>query len=123
MVELFDKYSEALGLWVLPENTEDDKVALKLQMGDGRRMRDIMMHNKNKKDKQFLFDRFAEFVKDLIVRDYPDAGEKGVLGYVEINLNLLFESAQLVFKMTTKKEMEKAKQAMLQETKKLIEGD
>lgn len=121
---MFDKYNEAIGYWVLPKEEEsDDEVKLKLQMGDGTKMRDIMMNPRNRKDKSFLFDKFSSFMVELIKRDYPEVSEQSVKNYVEINSMMLFEEAQVVFRFATRESLEKAKSAGLKDLKKLIEDD
>lgn len=117
-----DRYGEALGLWILPKEQEDeDNIELTLKMGDGKKLRDILMDDRNKKDKAFLFKRFEEFLYNLIKRDYPDVVDDSIKGYIEMNIMKLFDSAQVTFRFTTEEELKKAKQDMLKDLKKSIE--
>ena len=119
----FDRYGEALGFWKLPqENEEDDPIELKLVMGDGKKLRDIMMDNRNKKDTSFVFKRFEDFMFNLIKRDYPDVDENNIKGYIEMNILGLFENAQITFRFTTEESLTVAKKEALAEVKKSI-GD
>lgn len=124
-MKTFDKFAEALGIWVIP-GEEGEKVELKLRMGDGRRMRDILLDDRNKADRPSMFNRFERLMVDLIVREYPDmkedAEKRKVELYVEANIMRLFESAILAFRFSDEETLEKAKTESLQDLKKSIGG-
>lgn len=123
MVKAFDRYGQALGFWTLPaEQKEDDPIELKLQMGDGKKLRNIMMDSRNKKDKNFMFQRFEVFMFDLIKRDYSDVDENAIKGYIEMNIMVLFENAQITFRFTTEADLARAKKDAVTDLKKSIEG-
>ena len=116
-----DRYGEALGFWTLPiEQKGDDPLKLKLQIGDGTKLRDIVMDDRNKKDKPFLFNQFSAFMLDIIKRDYPQSEEKRIKGYIEMNQILLFDEAQIAFRYTTREDMEKTKRDTIKDLKKSL---
>jgi len=115
------RYAEAIGIWELKVGGLD--FDLKPQKGDNRRFRKILMDDSAKKDKSLLFDRFEDFMVELICRDYPCADEKEkeeLKQFVEMNVNTLFEETMVTFRWSTKEQMEKAKKEALGDTKKLL---
>lgn len=120
----FDRYAEALGLWTLPkEQPEDDPVDLKLKMGDGKKLRDILMDERNKKEKGHLFKRFEDFMFELIKRDHSGVEDDTLKRYIEMNIMVLFESAQITFRYTTQEDLDKAKREVMGDLKKSIGGN
>ena len=121
MATALDRYGEALGFWTLPKETDDEEpLKLKLQMGDGLKLRDIMMDAAETKDKKTLFQRFADFMFDLIKRDYPQAQPNAIKGFIEMNIMTIFDDAQVTFRYTTREQLEQSKKEMLLGLKKSI---
>lgn len=121
MATAFDRYGEALGLWRLPLEKEDDEpIELTLKMGDGKQLRDILMNDTIRKDKNLLFRKFEEFMFRIIKRDYPTVDDNSIKAYIEINSMILFEEAQITFRYTTRGEFAKAKEDFVKDLKKSI---
>jgi 16S rRNA C967 or C1407 C5-methylase (RsmB/RsmF family) len=110
-----DRYGEALGLWHIKVDGADFDI--KLQMGDGRELRNLLVENT--KDKIKLFDLFTEFMVKLIKRQYPEDDTNRIKEYVEFNCMKIFEEAQVTFRFTTREELEKAKSESLKEIEQL----
>lgn len=120
----FDRYGEALGLWTLPkEQPEDDPIDLKLKMGDGKKLRDILMDDRNKTDKGLLMKRFEDFMLELIRRDFPDVDVDTLKRFIEMNIMVFFEAAQVTFRYATPEELEQSKKEALGDLKKSIGGN
>lgn len=112
------KFSKALGIWDLEMGGE--KLELVPVMKDIRDFRNIMIDDQNRKDKQKMFDKFADYMVALIRKAYPEESEEHVKTWVELHLNPLLEETMVAFKWTSKEEMDKAKKEALGETKKLM---
>ena len=113
-----DKFGQSLGLWHLTVGGAD--LELKPRMGDNRNFRKILLDEDNKKNKARMFEKFEEFMTNIIKRDYPNEGDR-VPEYVELNTNELFEEVMVQFRWTTREELEKTKKESIEGIKKLIE--
>lgn len=111
------KFEKALGVW--ESNRPGFEFELKPTMKDVRAFRKLMMQNTKNKDK--LYDEFAAYMTDLIVRHYENVDRNIIEENVELYINNLFEDAMITYKWTTKEELEKSKQESTKELKKLIE--
>jgi hypothetical protein len=114
-----DRYGEAIGLWHI--DIGGANFDIKLQMGDGRKLRNILVENT--KDKTNLFDKFTEFMVDLIKRQYPEDDIDKIKMYVEFHSMPLFEESQVTFRYTTRDALDKSKKeflAEMQDSKKSI---
>ena len=116
-----DRYGEALGLWHIDTNGAD--FDLRLQLGDGRKLRNLLMDDNIRNNKITLFEKFNDFMYDIIKRDYPEDEEEDIKKFIEFNLLKLFEESQIAFRYTTREELDKAKEETTKDLKKLIDGN
>jgi len=114
------KFGQALGVWDL--KIGNIEVELKPTMGDVRKFRKLLTNNSDKSKRDELFEKFSDFMVELIKRHYPDEKEEDIRVDVEVYLNPLFEDAMVTFRWTSAEELEKSKKEALGEIKKLT-GD
>lgn len=112
------KFANAIGILEIKvgEKTEDIKPVMK----DVRAFRDIVTSPDNKKNKKLMFDKFSDFMFELIERFNPDEDKVELREYVEVNINPLLETVMIGFKWTTKEEL---KQSNAEALKKLMSDD
>jgi hypothetical protein len=116
-----DRYGEAIGLWHIDIAGSD--FDLKLKMGDGRKLRTILMDDNIRNNKTKLFDSFSDFMFDLIKRDYPEDEEERIKEFIEFNIIKIFEKAQVAFRYATEEDLAKVKLESEKELKKLMSND
>ena len=114
-----DKLGKALGLVHIDAGDAD--LDLKLQVGDSRNFRRIVMNDSYRKDKPLMFEKFEEFMIKVIKRDHPDMAEEDIKAYVEFNCVKLFEDMMVHLGITSEDDMKQAKKDTEKELKKLIE--
>ena len=83
------------------------------------------MDEKTKNDKSAKYDKFEDFMVELLMREhtYNSPEEEKELRedlsvFVEFNVEKLFEETMVAFRWTTKDELDKAKKDVSKETKK-----
>lgn len=101
------KFANALGVWELKVNGE--MLELVPKMNHVRLFRNILVNDKIRNDKQVLFDKFGEFMFNLIKEHYPEEDPEQMKFWIEVHINTLFEEAMVAFKWTTKEQLEKSK--------------
>lgn len=116
-----DRFGEAIGIWHLDIGGAD--IDLKPTMGDNRKLRKILMDDQLRKDKPLLMDKFDDFLFELIKRAYPDDSDERIKEYIEYNSQELFEDTLIKFRWSTKSDLEKAKEQVTKDLKKLTGGD
>lgn len=114
-----DKLGKALG--IVHVDVAGANLDLKLQMGDSRNFRRVVLNPTYSKDKPLMFEKFEDFMVKLIMRDHSDLTEEDVKRYVEFNCMQLFEKMMVGLGITSQEEYEKAKNESTQDLKKLIE--
>ena len=112
-----DKLGKALGIVHLDVGGAD--LDLKLQVGDGRNLRRIVLNDSYRKDKALMFEKFEEFMARVILRDYPHLKEDEVKGFVEFNCAPLHEKMLVATGVVSEEDYEKAKKDTQAEIKKL----
>ena len=113
------KFSDALGVWELKlDNVEFE---LKPTMGDVRKFRAILLNDANRKDKNTLYDKFADLIYSMIKIQYAEEPDDEIKMFIEVNVNSIFEDAMIRFKWTSKEELDKSKNEALGQLKKLTE--
>ena len=110
------KFANAIGVWDLKLGTVE--LDLKPKMGDVKLFRNILVNDKVRKDKQLLFDKFADFMYNLILKDYPEEDKEEMKEWIEVNLNKLFEEAMIAFRWSSREDMEKSKTESIEDLKK-----
>ena len=104
------KYGESIGIWSL--KVGDKIFELHPKKGDNYRLRNLLVESKKTGDEISFLDRFDDFVKGMIERDYPPANdsEKDELDlFIDYNENNLLNETLIAFRWTTKEEVEKMK--------------
>lgn len=108
------KYGESLGVWDLEINNKTFN--LKPKKGDNKRFREFVTRAKDEgKGEKFLFESFEVFIYDIIARDYVpenDVEKEELALMIEYNINELLEKTMIAFKWTTKRALEKEKEAL-----------
>jgi len=117
------RFSNALGVWDI--EWCEPKLELKPRLSDVKLFRNIMLQNG--KNKALLFDKFGDFMWQLINVQYPEDcqvknehGENEVKVWVELNINKLFEESMIAFRWTTKDDLDKSKAQAGEELKKMM---
>lgn len=104
---------------------------MKPEMKDIRNFRDIMTDPTIKTDKKKAYNKFSDFMFELIERNEPeevDVEENNkqkveLREFVEININGLFDECSIAFKWTTREQLEKTKNMDAEKLKKLMSND
>lgn len=112
-----DAFGEALGIWKI--TVGGASLEVRPMIGDGRKMRDIMMDGKHRKDRSLMFEAFEEFIIKIILRDYPGKDDR-TKEYVDLNAMELFKETQIAFRITTREKMKEAEAETKEEIKKLV---
>ena len=115
------KYGESVGKFELNVGGFDKE--LNPKVGDGRNF--IKIVSKAEEDKDAMFDGFANFISDMIARDYPpenDIEKEELALFVDMNLLNLLNEVMVAFGMTTREELEKQKKDLLQVGKKIVKS-
>lgn len=115
-----DKFGESIGIMHITTGGADLDLHPKMQ--DNRAFRRIMLDKENKENKAQMFEKFEDFMIELIKRDYPQDNTERIAEYVNLNCMALFEEVLVAFRWTTREELEKSKKESTQEIKKLIEA-
>ena len=115
------KFANSLGVWDL--DLGGVSFELKPTFKEVRKFRKIMVDEKNKTDKNFLFDSFADYMFELIKQFNPTEPDDDIKEYVEVNINPLFEETMIKYRWSTKEDMDKAKAETVAGAKKLMSSD
>lgn len=111
------RFANAIGIWELKVGPQEFE--LKPKMKDVRSFRKILTNDENRKDKDKLFDKFAEFMFSMLNESFADEDtEEDKKDWIEININPLLERTMVAFHWTTDEEIEKSKKESIQELKK-----
>lgn len=110
------KFANSIGIWDLKIGKVE--VDLKPEMNDVRTFRNILVKDEHRKEKSMLFDKFAEFMLELIRRNEKEEPVEEVKEFIEININKIFEEAMVTFKWTTREELKQQKKETIKELKK-----
>jgi len=110
------KFSNAIGQWEVNEG--GISFELVPTMGDVKRLRNIVLNDKIRKDKPLMMDKFADFMHGLIVEKYPEEDKQEIREWVEVNCMNLMTSAMVAFKFTSEEDLEKSKRSAEEEIKK-----
>lgn len=114
-----NKYGQALGVWDLMVGRTKEQGPLQLhpKHTDNREFLDRVMNPETKKNPKIMLDTTFDILKKLIEREYPpenDEEKEQLNAYLNSNLLALMDELMIVFKMTTKEEIEAAKKELLQ---------
>lgn len=112
------KFANAIGIFDL--KVGEVQLNMKPTMKDVKKFRSILSNEKNRKDREGMFDKFSDFMFELIEREDPDEDKNELREFVEVNLNVLLEETMITFKWTTKEKLEETKE---DELKKLMSND
>jgi len=116
-----NKYGESVGKFELNVGGFDKELTPKV--GEGRKF--IKIISKAEENKDIMFDEFANFMSDMIARDYPpesDIEKEELALFVDRNLMNLLNEIMVAFGMTTRAELEKQKKDLLQVGKKIVKS-
>ena len=107
------KYGQSLGVWELKVGGADLKLVPTAD--DLLDFRNLMTDGNSKGNIKERLRMFEEFIYKIIKRDVPpidDKEDKELKFYVRLNVNDLFDETMVVFKWTTKEELEEQKNKM-----------
>ena len=110
------RFANALGVWDI--DMSGVKIELKPKMKDVRLFRNILLNDRNRKEKSILFDKFADFMFGMVREHYPEDPETETREWIEVNLNKLFEEAMIAFRWSSREDMEKSKTESIEDLKK-----
>ena len=110
------KFANAIGIWDLKIGLVE--LDLKPVMKDVKSFRNILVNDQNRKEKHLLYDKFGDFMFNMINAQYPSEDAVELREWIEINLNVLFEEAMIAFKWTNRADLDKAKVDSVSELKK-----
>lgn len=114
-MKMSKKFGEAIGIWELELN--GIKHTIRPKMGDNYRMSGIMTSAKKHGDQGQLFKDMGVFIKDIVLRDYPDATEeeKQELDLIiEFNIAYLMKELMIAFRWTTREKYDEIEKKELQ---------
>lgn len=98
-----NRFGEAIGIWELDVNGVQLKI--RPRMGDNYKLTGIISGAKKHMDQGQMFKEVGVFIKDLVLRDYPDTTpeEKEQLDMViEFNIAHLLKEMMIAFRWTSR---------------------
>lgn len=110
------RFSKALGVWEI--GLCDPALELKPTMQHVRKFRKILLEDQNRKDKNLLYDKFSDFMFEMVKERYSEENDDEMKTWIELHINPLFEEAMVAFKWTSKEELEKSKKEGIEDLKK-----
>lgn len=119
------KYANALG--VMDVNIDGVELEFKPTFKHKRKFRKMIMDPVLSKDRGALFDKFSDYVLEMIKEFDPQGfeteGEEVVRDFVETYIMDLFKEFMIAYKYSTKEKMEEMEQKGVEELKKTLADD